>query len=89
MGLVFYLLPLQCSLPNSTIGTISGELQSYSDVCAALSFTEITLGFLAMAGGESENTLTEYLENVLQMGSQISDHVMKVSASLHLTSLQE
>uniref|UniRef100_A0A8D2LQW6 Ring finger protein 213 n=1 Tax=Varanus komodoensis TaxID=61221 RepID=A0A8D2LQW6_VARKO len=70
----------QSSLPNSTISTISGELQSYSDICEALSVTEITLGFLAMAGGDPEMTLTEYMENILQMGSQTSAHVLKVSA---------
>nr|XP_056704626.1 E3 ubiquitin-protein ligase RNF213 [Euleptes europaea] len=67
----------QSSLPNSTISMISGELQSYSDICEALFVTEITLGFLAMAGGEPEMTLTEYVENTLQMGTQTNTHVLK------------
>ncbi|XP_044312386.1 E3 ubiquitin-protein ligase RNF213 isoform X2 [Varanus komodoensis] len=74
----------QSSLPNSTISTISGELQSYSDICEALSVTEITLGFLAMAGGDPEMTLTEYMENILQMGSQTSAHVLKALSRCQL-----
>ncbi|XP_077780215.1 E3 ubiquitin-protein ligase RNF213-like [Podarcis muralis] len=74
----------QSSLPNSTIGMISGELLSYSDICEALSVTEITLGFLAVAGGDPDMTLSKYVENILQMGHQISDHVMKVLSRCHL-----
>ncbi|KAH0629366.1 hypothetical protein JD844_011399 [Phrynosoma platyrhinos] len=74
----------QNCLPNSTISMISGELQSYSDICEALSVTEITLGFLAMAGGDPEITLTEYVENTLQMGSQTSAHVLKALSRCHL-----
>ncbi|XP_062976189.1 E3 ubiquitin-protein ligase RNF213-like [Elgaria multicarinata webbii] len=74
----------QSSLPNSTISMISGELQSYSDICEALSVTEITLGFLAMAGGDPEMTLTEYVENILQMGSQTSAHVLKALSRCQL-----
>ncbi|XP_062976188.1 E3 ubiquitin-protein ligase RNF213-like [Elgaria multicarinata webbii] len=74
----------QSSLPNSTISMISGELQSYSDICEALSVTEITLGFLAMAGEDPEMTLTEYVENILQMGSQTSAHVLKVLSRCQL-----
>ncbi|XP_042300629.1 E3 ubiquitin-protein ligase RNF213-like, partial [Sceloporus undulatus] len=75
---------LQSCLPNSTISMISGELQSYSDICEALSVTEITLGFLAMAGGDPEMTLREYVENTLQMGSQTSVHVLKALSRCHL-----
>ncbi|XP_048346006.1 E3 ubiquitin-protein ligase RNF213-like isoform X2 [Sphaerodactylus townsendi] len=67
----------QSSLPNSTISMISGELQSYSDICEALFVTEITLGFLAMAGGEAEMAVSEYIENTLQMGTQTNTHVLK------------
>ncbi|XP_053146867.1 E3 ubiquitin-protein ligase RNF213-like isoform X2 [Hemicordylus capensis] len=74
----------QSSLPNSTISMISGELQSYSDICEALTVTEITLGFLAMAGGDSEMTLAEYVENILQMGSQTSAHMLKALSRCHL-----
>jgi len=61
------------------MNTISGELQSYSDVCDALSITEITLGFLAMAGENAEMLLTDYIEKVLQMGDQANPHVLQVS----------
>lgn len=61
------------------MNTISGELQSYSDVCDALSVTEITLGFLAMAGENAEMFLTDYIANVLQMGDQTNPHVLQVS----------
>ncbi|XP_060127041.1 E3 ubiquitin-protein ligase RNF213-like [Zootoca vivipara] len=74
----------QISLPNSTIGMISGKLLSYSDICEALSITEITLGFLAKAGGDSKMTLTEYVEDILQMGSQTNDHVLKALSQCHL-----
>lgn len=58
---------------------ITGELQSYSDVCDALSVTEITLGFLAMAGEDGEMPLTDYIEKVLQMDDQTNPHVLQVS----------
>ncbi|XP_032991850.1 E3 ubiquitin-protein ligase RNF213-like [Lacerta agilis] len=74
----------QISLPNSTIGMIRGKLLSYSDICEALSVTEITLGFLAKAGGDSKMTLTEYVEDTLQMGSQTNDHVLKALSQCHL-----
>ncbi|NXQ32451.1 RN213 ligase, partial [Alaudala cheleensis] len=67
----------QSALPSSVMSMISGELQSYSDVCDALSLTEITLGFLAMAGENSEMLLTEYIEQVLQMGDQTNPHVLQ------------
>ncbi|NXW63922.1 RN213 ligase, partial [Eurystomus gularis] len=67
----------QSALPTSVMNTISGELQSYSDVCDALSVTEITLGFLAMAGEDAEMLLTDYIENVLQMGDQTNPHVLQ------------
>ncbi|XP_053149440.1 E3 ubiquitin-protein ligase RNF213 [Hemicordylus capensis] len=75
---------IQSSLPNSTISMISGELQSYSDICEALAVTEITLGFLATAGGDSKLTLAEYVENILQMGSQTSAHVLRALSRCHL-----
>ncbi|KAM6377190.1 E3 ubiquitin-protein ligase RNF213 [Pluvialis apricaria] len=67
----------QRALPSSVMNMISGELQSYSDVCDALSVTEITLGFLAMAGENAEMLLTDYIENVLQMGDQTNPHVLQ------------
>ncbi|NXL59560.1 RN213 ligase, partial [Chordeiles acutipennis] len=67
----------QSALPSSVMNMISGELQSYSDVCDALSVTEITLGFLAMAGENAEMLLTDYIEKVLQMGAQTNPHVLQ------------
>ncbi|XP_062362182.1 E3 ubiquitin-protein ligase RNF213 [Cinclus cinclus] len=67
----------QSALPSAVMNMISGELQSYSDVCDALFLTEITLGFLAMAGENAEMLLTEYIEQVLQMGDQINPHVLQ------------
>ncbi|PKU34399.1 hypothetical protein llap_15296 [Limosa lapponica baueri] len=67
----------QSALPSSVMNMISGELQSYSDACDALSVTEITLGFLAMAGENPEMLLAEYIQNVLQMGDQTNPHVLQ------------
>ncbi|XP_069055826.1 E3 ubiquitin-protein ligase RNF213 isoform X2 [Pleurodeles waltl] len=67
----------QDTLSNSMINSISGELHSYSDICEALSMTEVTLGFLATAGGESEQPLVQYVEEVLQMRGQTNVHVLE------------
>ncbi|KAM6403591.1 E3 ubiquitin-protein ligase RNF213-like [Rhynochetos jubatus] len=67
----------QSALPSSVLNMITGELQSYSDVCEALSVTEMTLGFLAMAGENAEMLLTDYIEHVLQMGDQTNPHVLQ------------
>ncbi|XP_044530479.1 E3 ubiquitin-protein ligase RNF213 [Gracilinanus agilis] len=61
----------QKSLPNSAISAISAQLQSYSDACEALSVTEITLGFLSTAGGDPEMHLNVYIQDTLQMHSQM------------------
>ncbi|NXH11877.1 RN213 ligase, partial [Bucco capensis] len=74
----------QSALPNSVMNMISGELQSYSDVCDALSVTEITLGFLAMAGENAEMLLTDYIENVLQMSGQTNPHVLEALSGCQL-----
>ncbi|KAM6317270.1 E3 ubiquitin-protein ligase RNF213 isoform 4-T4 [Podargus strigoides] len=74
----------QSALPSSVMNMISGELQSYSDVCDALSVTEITLGFLAMAGENPEMLLTDYIEKVLQMGAQTNPHVLQALRRCHL-----
>lgn len=58
--------------------SIAGELQSYSEVCEALSTLEVALGFLAMTGGEPHMQLSHYLEEVLQMGNQVAQHILKV-----------
>ncbi|NXM67952.1 RN213 ligase, partial [Serilophus lunatus] len=74
----------QSALSSSVMSMISGELQSYSDVCDALSLTEITLGFLAMAGENAEMLLTDYIEQVLQMGDQTNPHVLQALRRCHL-----
>ncbi|NXP24407.1 RN213 ligase, partial [Scytalopus superciliaris] len=74
----------QSALPSSVMNMISGELQSYSDVCDALSLTEVTLGFLAMAGENAEMLLTDYIEQVLQMGDQTNPHILQALRRCHL-----
>ncbi|XP_045076975.1 E3 ubiquitin-protein ligase rnf213-alpha-like isoform X2 [Coregonus clupeaformis] len=64
-------------LPILTLSALAGELQSYSEVCEALSTVEVALGFLAMTGGEPLLQLERYLEEVLQMGDQTSPHILK------------
>uniref|UniRef100_A0A8C5RS51 Uncharacterized protein n=1 Tax=Laticauda laticaudata TaxID=8630 RepID=A0A8C5RS51_LATLA len=72
------------SLSNSKMGMIRGDLVSYSDICEALSVTEIILGFLATTGGDSHMTLTDYAKIVLQMSNQISLPVMKALSRCQL-----
>ncbi|XP_016115585.1 E3 ubiquitin-protein ligase rnf213-alpha-like, partial [Sinocyclocheilus grahami] len=62
------------------------ELQSYSDVCEALSTVELALGFLAMTGGEPRVQLGTYLEEVLQMTDNMAPHVFKVGHEHTLSS---
>ncbi|KAJ7989846.1 hypothetical protein DPEC_G00308720 [Dallia pectoralis] len=68
---------LQEPLPVLTLSALAGELQSYSEVCEALSTVEVALGFLAMTGGDSQLQLERYLEEVLQMGDQTDPHILK------------
>uniref|UniRef100_A0A803XU37 RING-type E3 ubiquitin transferase n=1 Tax=Meleagris gallopavo TaxID=9103 RepID=A0A803XU37_MELGA len=75
------------ALPSSVMNAISGELQSYSDVCDALSVTEIALEFLAMAGENTEMLLTDYIENVLQMGDQTNSHALRRCHLKHIIAL--
>uniref|UniRef100_A0A452ISC9 RING-type E3 ubiquitin transferase n=1 Tax=Gopherus agassizii TaxID=38772 RepID=A0A452ISC9_9SAUR len=77
----------QNSLPNSMINMISGELQSYNDICEALSVAEITLGFLAMAGEDPDMLLTHYVEVILQMGDQTSPHALSRCHLKHIIAL--
>ncbi|XP_032097310.1 E3 ubiquitin-protein ligase RNF213 isoform X3 [Sapajus apella] len=60
----------QTSLPSSTLSAISGQLQSYSDACEALSVIEVTLGFLSTAGGDPNMHLNVYIQDMLRMGDQ-------------------
>ena len=68
-------------LQTLTLFSVAGELHSYSEVCEALSTLEVALGFLAMTGGEPHMQLSCYLEEVLQMGSQMAQHILKVGIS--------
>ncbi|XP_073713018.1 E3 ubiquitin-protein ligase rnf213-alpha-like [Misgurnus anguillicaudatus] len=56
---------------------LTKELQSYSDVCEALSTVELALGFLAMTGGEPHMQLGCYLKEVLQLADHTAPHVFK------------
>ncbi|XP_013865501.1 E3 ubiquitin-protein ligase RNF213 [Austrofundulus limnaeus] len=64
-------------LQSLTLFSVAGELHSYSEVCEALSTLEMALGFLAMSGGEPHMQLSTYLEEVLQMGNQMAQHIVK------------
>ncbi|XP_029997116.1 E3 ubiquitin-protein ligase rnf213-alpha-like isoform X2 [Sphaeramia orbicularis] len=64
-------------LQTLTLFAVSAELHSYSEVCEALSTVELALGFVAMTGGESHMQLSCYLEEVLQMGTQMAPHILK------------
>ncbi|XP_054615147.1 E3 ubiquitin-protein ligase rnf213-alpha isoform X2 [Dunckerocampus dactyliophorus] len=68
----------QETLPALTVLDLARELHNYSEACEALSTLELALGFLAMAGGDPHMQLSSYLEDVLQMGNQISEHILKV-----------
>uniref|UniRef100_A0A6I8N4U3 Ring finger protein 213 n=2 Tax=Ornithorhynchus anatinus TaxID=9258 RepID=A0A6I8N4U3_ORNAN len=74
----------QTSLPNPVTNAIGGHLQSYSDVCEALSVTEITLGFLGTAGGDPDVLLIRYVQDVLRMGDQMGSPVLKALSRCHL-----
>ncbi|XP_053095106.1 E3 ubiquitin-protein ligase rnf213-alpha isoform X3 [Pangasianodon hypophthalmus] len=67
----------QEALSSLSQSTLSVELQSYSDVCEALSTVEVALGFLAMTGGEPNMQLGDYLKEELQMADHIAQHVLK------------
>ncbi|XP_043570887.1 E3 ubiquitin-protein ligase rnf213-alpha-like isoform X2 [Chiloscyllium plagiosum] len=75
-------------LPNSIINAISGELQSYSDVCEAFTAVEVTLGFLAISGGDPNLQLVVYLKEVLQMEDQTAPHVLEALRRCNLKHIQ-
>ncbi|XP_067914752.1 E3 ubiquitin-protein ligase rnf213-alpha [Heterodontus francisci] len=75
-------------LPNSVINAISGELQSYSDVCEAFTAVEVTLGFLAMSGGDPNLQLVVYLKEVLKMEDQTAPPVMQALRRCSLKHIQ-
>uniref|UniRef100_A0A3B4ASF9 Uncharacterized protein n=1 Tax=Periophthalmus magnuspinnatus TaxID=409849 RepID=A0A3B4ASF9_9GOBI len=69
-------------LQTLTQCAVSTELDSYSEVCEALSTVEIALGFLAMSGGDPCMQLSCYLEEVLKMANQTPPHILKHCAAL-------
>ncbi|XP_038133385.1 E3 ubiquitin-protein ligase rnf213-alpha isoform X1 [Cyprinodon tularosa] len=71
-------------LQTLTLFSVAGELHSYSEVCEALSTLEVALGFLAMTGGKPHMQLSCYLEEVLQMGSQMAQHIVKAFSMCYL-----
>ncbi|XP_040200941.1 E3 ubiquitin-protein ligase RNF213 isoform X4 [Rana temporaria] len=74
----------QDSLSNSAIDAISKDLNAFSDVCEALNIVDISLGFLATSGENPELSLTEYVEEILQMREQSSAHVLEALKRCHL-----
>ncbi|XP_073477176.1 E3 ubiquitin-protein ligase RNF213 isoform X2 [Aquarana catesbeiana] len=74
----------QDSLSNSAINAISKDLNAFSDVCEALNIVDISLGFLATSGENPDLSLTEYVEDILQMGEQSSAHVLEALKRCHL-----
>lgn len=70
--------PLQEPLQTLILMAVAAELQSYSEVCEALSTLDVALGFLAKTGGDPHMQLSSYLEEVLQMGNQTAPHILKV-----------
>uniref|UniRef100_A0A286X8Q5 Ring finger protein 213 n=2 Tax=Cavia porcellus TaxID=10141 RepID=A0A286X8Q5_CAVPO len=73
----------QVTLPRAAMGTITGQLQSYSDACEALSVIEVVLGFLSTAHEKVEVPLNVYIQKVLQMGDQTAS-VLKALSSCKL-----
>lgn len=68
---------MQEPLQTLTQMAVSTQLDSYSEVCDALSTVEIALGFLAMTGGDPSMQLSSYLEEVLKMENQTPPHILK------------
>ncbi|TNM97227.1 hypothetical protein fugu_015383 [Takifugu bimaculatus] len=64
-------------LQMRTMLAVAAELQSYSEVCEALSTLEVALGFLSMTSEKPHMQLSTYLEEVLQMGTQMPPHILK------------
>uniref|UniRef100_F6YJA2 Ring finger protein 213 n=1 Tax=Equus caballus TaxID=9796 RepID=F6YJA2_HORSE len=60
----------QNPLPNSAVSAITGQLQSYSNACEALSVIEVTLRFLSTAGGDPNMSLNVYIQDMLRMSEQ-------------------
>uniref|UniRef100_A0A672YT28 RING-type E3 ubiquitin transferase n=1 Tax=Sphaeramia orbicularis TaxID=375764 RepID=A0A672YT28_9TELE len=63
-------------LPTRSLWAVEVELQSYSEVCDALSTVETALDFLAATDRGPDTPLSSYLEEELQMGKQTAAHVL-------------
>ncbi|XP_030005629.1 E3 ubiquitin-protein ligase rnf213-alpha-like [Sphaeramia orbicularis] len=63
-------------LPTQSLWAVDVELQSYSEVCDALSTVETALDFLAATDRGPDTPLSSYLEEELQMGKQTVAHVL-------------
>uniref|UniRef100_A0A8C5I3M9 RING-type domain-containing protein n=1 Tax=Gouania willdenowi TaxID=441366 RepID=A0A8C5I3M9_GOUWI len=63
-----------------TRSAVSGELDSFSDVCEALRIVELLLGFLSVTGGDPTLPLVSYLCDKLKMAQSIDHHILQVSA---------
>ncbi|KAM5307769.1 E3 ubiquitin-protein ligase RNF213 isoform 2-T2 [Glossophaga mutica] len=74
----------QVPLPSAALSTISGQLQSHSDACEALSVIEVTLGFLSTAGEDPNMDLIAYIQDKLR----ISDQTEQVLKALHRCQLR-
>ncbi|KAF6091974.1 hypothetical protein HJG60_000149 [Phyllostomus discolor] len=74
----------QVPLPNASLSAISGQLQSHSDACEALSVIEVTLGFLSTAGEDPNMDLIVYIQDKLR----ISDQTEQVLKALHRCQLR-
>ncbi|KAM6164698.1 E3 ubiquitin-protein ligase RNF213 [Rhynchocyon petersi] len=59
-------------LPSAARSTLTGQLQSYSDICEALWVIDVALGFLSTTGGDTNTPLNVYIQDVLRMGDQTS-----------------
>uniref|UniRef100_A0A8C5RBG0 RING-type E3 ubiquitin transferase n=1 Tax=Leptobrachium leishanense TaxID=445787 RepID=A0A8C5RBG0_9ANUR len=71
-------------LPNTTIDTISRSLNVYNDVCEALHIVDVTLGFLATSGPQSDDRLSTYIERDLQMAEDGNEHILEALNQCHL-----
>ncbi|XP_071075531.1 E3 ubiquitin-protein ligase RNF213 isoform X3 [Desmodus rotundus] len=74
----------QVPLPNAALSAVSGQLQSHSDACEALSVVEVTLGFLSTAGEDPNMDLIVYIQDKLR----ISDQTEQVLKALHRCQLR-
>ncbi|XP_057716646.1 E3 ubiquitin-protein ligase rnf213-alpha-like isoform X2 [Corythoichthys intestinalis] len=71
-------------LTTQTMAAVAEELHNFSEACEALSALEVALGFLRMGGQDPHMRLSDYLRDVLQMGNQISDDILKVLSWCYL-----